>query len=63
MYSLTVECVLLLTTNMHVFDANLWMKRFATPEAILEHFFRHRLLAYHRRKAYQVARVCVCVCV
>jgi len=38
------------STNMHLFDANMAMKRFATPEAILEHFFRHRLLAYHRRK-------------
>jgi hypothetical protein len=31
--------------------------RFATPEAILEHFFRHRILAYERRKAYQVAEM------
>ena len=45
------------TTNMHLFDANMAMKRFATPEAILEHFFRHRLRAYHRRKAHQVAEM------
>ena len=42
------------TTNMHLFDANMAMKKFATPEAVLEHFFRHRLLAYRKRKAYQV---------
>ena len=42
------------TTNMHLFDARMSMKKFATPEAILEHFFRHRLHAYHRRKQHLV---------
>lgn len=32
-------------------------RRFVTPEAIMEHFFRHRLTAYERRKAYQVAEM------
>jgi hypothetical protein len=30
--------------------------RFVTPEAIIEHFFRHRLAAYDRRKAHQVTQ-------
>lgn len=43
------------TTNMHLFDASITMRRFATPEAMLECFFRYRLQAYHRRKAHQVS--------
>jgi DNA topoisomerase-2 len=45
------------TTNMHLFDAGMTMRRFATPEAVLEHFFRHRLGGYRRRKAHQVAEM------
>jgi hypothetical protein len=43
------------TTNMHLFDASMTMRRFATPEAMMEHYFRQRLYQYGRRKDHQVA--------
>ena len=42
------------TTNVHLFDATMTMRRFATPEAVMEHFFRHRIAAYDRRKHHQI---------
>lgn len=45
------------TTNVHLFDATMTMRRFATPEAVLEHFFRHRIEAYNRRREHQIAEM------
>jgi DNA topoisomerase-2 len=38
------------TTNMHLFDANNTMRKYASPEDILEEFVRVKLGAYRRRK-------------
>lgn len=38
------------TTNMHLFDENNLIKKYATPEQILEDFFQLRLQYYEKRK-------------
>ncbi|CAH8366429.1 unnamed protein product [Eruca vesicaria subsp. sativa] len=38
------------TTNMHLFDANNVIKKYTTPEQILEEFFELRLQYYEKRK-------------
>ncbi|KAL0873030.1 hypothetical protein Bca101_022735 [Brassica carinata] len=38
------------TTNMHLFDENNVIKKYATPEQILEEFFQLRLQYYEKRK-------------
>ncbi|KAF8097776.1 hypothetical protein N665_0281s0039 [Sinapis alba] len=38
------------TTNMHLFDENNLIKKYATPEQILEEFFELRLQYYEKRK-------------
>jgi DNA topoisomerase-2 len=38
------------TTNMHLFDARNTMRKYASPEEILEEFVRVKLDAYRRRK-------------
>ena len=42
------------TTNMHVFDEKEKLRKFETPEEIVEYFFKVRIAIYNDRKNYQV---------
>ena len=42
------------TTNMHLFDENLEIQKFNTPEEILKHFFTVKLKKYTDRKRYML---------
>ncbi|GJP74297.1 hypothetical protein CLOP_g4904 [Closterium sp. NIES-67] len=45
------------TGNMHLFDADGRMKKYDSPEQIIEDFFSIRLGHYERRKAHQLAQL------
>ncbi|KAG6557359.1 hypothetical protein Mapa_001289 [Marchantia paleacea] len=45
------------TGNMHLFDANGMIKKYDTPEQILEEFFHIRLDLYVKRKAVQLSNL------
>lgn len=43
------------TTNMHLFDSDGNIKKFKTPEMVIDHFIPVRLEAYRLRKEFQLA--------
>lgn len=45
------------TTNMHMFDANQRLRKYATPYDILQEFIPVRMECYQRRKDYQIAEL------
>jgi len=45
------------TTNMHMFNSECKLHKYASPEEIIDDFYRVRIGIYHKRKAYLIAEM------
>lgn len=45
------------TTNMHLFDSNQQIKRYSSPEEVLQDFIKTRLPYYSKRKNYKLSQL------